>query len=160
MFSRFRLALLVVVALAAANIGVAQDRSKTEKLLRGNQPGELRRDNGFALSLVWIPPGNFKMGSPKEQVTEREPPQVKVTLARGFWLGTTEVTQAQWKAVMRTEPWQQGRGREGDDYPAMFVGWKSSVEAWQKAGVLPTTCIVRQTQPGGLSVHSRAPDLE
>ena len=56
--------------------------------------------------LRWIPPGRFTMGPPedesgryKDQGSCRE-----VTLAEGFWLFDTPVTQALWQAVMGGNP--------------------------------------------------------
>ena len=54
------------------------------------------------LELVWIPAGNFTIGSPASEPLRRadEAPQTKVTLTKGFWLGKTHVTVGQWKSVM------------------------------------------------------------
>jgi len=56
------------------------------------------------IEMVWIPPGQFTMGSPETEQNRSpdEGPQTKVTISRGFWLGRSEITQAQWKAVMGT----------------------------------------------------------
>jgi formylglycine-generating enzyme required for sulfatase activity len=45
-----------------------------------------------------------------------------VTISRPFHLGVTEVTQRQWKAVMRVRPWE-GRdyGVEADDRPVNWI---------------------------------------
>jgi formylglycine-generating enzyme required for sulfatase activity len=58
------------------------------------------------LDMVWIPAGTFLMGYPD---TEQDPgpvqaPQHQVTLSRGFWMGKYEFTQAQWLAVMGSNP--------------------------------------------------------
>src|SRR5258708_2635592 len=43
---------------------------------------------------------------------------VRVFLKHGYWLGKYEVTQAEWKQVMATEPWKDKRQtKEGDDIP-------------------------------------------
>jgi formylglycine-generating enzyme required for sulfatase activity len=62
-------------------------------------------DEGISLPLVWIPAGEFVMGSPLEEAerSENEGPQHRVRL-EGFWLGQTPVTQAQWRAVARLVP--------------------------------------------------------
>jgi formylglycine-generating enzyme required for sulfatase activity len=50
--------------------------------------------------------------------------RIQVTLSNGFWLGRYEVTQAQWKSLMGTTPWQgKDFTKEGSDYPATWVGW-------------------------------------
>jgi formylglycine-generating enzyme required for sulfatase activity len=47
---------------------------------------------------VFIRPGTFQMGD------AREGPVHEVTLTHGFWMQKTEVTQAQWMAVMGSNP--------------------------------------------------------
>jgi formylglycine-generating enzyme required for sulfatase activity len=61
--------------------------------------------NRIGMKFVWIPPGNFLMGSPKEEEDRnRDETQHKVTLTRGFYLGVYPVTQEQWQAVMGNNP--------------------------------------------------------
>lgn len=54
------------------------------------------------LSMAWIPPGKFTMGSPASEPGRKadEDPPHKVTITHGYWMGRTEVTIGQWKAVM------------------------------------------------------------
>jgi len=51
---------------------------------------------------VAIQPGSFVMGSDNGRPDER--PARRVTLTQAFWLQKTEVTQAQWTAVMGLDP--------------------------------------------------------
>lgn len=69
----------------------------------------------------WICPGKFWMGCDPEDVLGHpdEKPQHEVILTRGFWLGETPVTQAQWQAVMETNPSQF----KGDQRPVEQVTW-------------------------------------
>lgn len=82
------LLLLALATLLGAPVGAAEPRVV---------PGE-------GITLIPIPAGTFMMGSPATEVGRysNEGPQTKVTLSRSFWLGRTEVTQAQWRAVMGT----------------------------------------------------------
>jgi formylglycine-generating enzyme required for sulfatase activity len=83
-------------------------------LLRDRLADELRRPgaekvihlgNGVTLELIWIPPGEFIMGSPRgERSRERDEIQHAVKLTKGFWLGKYEVTQGQWARVMTNNP--------------------------------------------------------
>jgi formylglycine-generating enzyme required for sulfatase activity len=72
----------------------------------GPRPGEVRTFEGG--EFAWIPPGTFEMGSnlSGEQLAaisdgsegdkeffQRERPAHRVTLTKGYWLGTKEVTQ-------------------------------------------------------------------
>jgi formylglycine-generating enzyme required for sulfatase activity len=78
--------------------------------------------DGLALTMIWIPPGRFWMGSPKTEPerAETEGPQHLVQLP-GFFMGQTPITQAQWRAVARWQP-SKGRGRERelDPQPSRF----------------------------------------
>jgi formylglycine-generating enzyme required for sulfatase activity len=53
------------------------------------------------LPMAWIAPGRFIMGSPETETGRKadESPQTTVTLTKGYWLGITEVTIGEWKAV-------------------------------------------------------------
>ena len=58
------------------------------------------------MKFVWCPAGTFMMGSPDTE-QDRDPdegPQHQVTLTKGFWMSETEVTQAQWVAIMGSNP--------------------------------------------------------
>lgn len=67
---------------------------------------ERHRIPELELELLWVDAGTFLMGSPADEPerNKAEGPQVRVTLTRGFWLGRTEVTQAQYEAVMGGNP--------------------------------------------------------
>ncbi len=57
--------------------------------------------SGYAL----IPAGTFLMGSPEsEPGHQSDETRHEVTLTGAFWLKATEVTQAEWEAVMGTQP--------------------------------------------------------
>lgn len=94
-----------------------------------------RSDNGLQLELIWCPPGSFHMGSPSEDVTRFDNESglggqsVKVAITRGFWIGRTEVTQAQWLTAMKTSPWDGKDFIEvGPDYPAVYVSYDDAVD--------------------------------
>jgi formylglycine-generating enzyme required for sulfatase activity len=57
-------------------------------------------------NMVFIPPGTFRMGSPTNEVGryDWEGPQTAVTISRGYWMGTYEVTQGEYLAVMGSNP--------------------------------------------------------
>lgn len=73
---------------------------------------------GAKLSLRPIPAGTFNMG-PSERWTVK---RLQVTLTKPFYLGVTEVTQAQWKAVMVANPSEV----RGDDLPVTNVSWNDA----------------------------------
>ena len=94
----------------------------------GNYSAKLQTlTNDLGMSFVKIPTGSFMMwtfGTLKS--THR------VTIPKAFHLQTTEVTQGQWKAVMRTSPWLGKVRNEGDDYPAQYLSWDDAQEFIQK----------------------------
>ena len=77
------------------------------------------------LNLIWIKPGTFLMGSPENELgRDYNETQHQVTLTKGYWLGKYEVTQAQYEAVMGTNPsWN-----EGADLPVEWVSWNEAME--------------------------------
>ena len=75
---------------------------------------------GVKLELVWIPPGEFLMGSPMtEKDRNDDERQHRVKLSKGFWLGKYEVTQEQWERVRGSNPSQF----KGSRNPAEKVSW-------------------------------------
>jgi formylglycine-generating enzyme required for sulfatase activity len=83
------------------------------------------------IEMVLIRPGAFTMGSPSsEPGRENDETQHTVTITRGFYLGRTEVTQGQWKAVMGNNP--SHFSSCGDDCPVESVSWTEAVEFCNK----------------------------
>ncbi len=64
-------------------------------------PGTVRK-NSIGMELVWVPPGEFMMGS--ENSGGMSEPVRRVTFRDGFWIGKYEVTQGQWESVMGSNP--------------------------------------------------------
>jgi formylglycine-generating enzyme required for sulfatase activity len=61
--------------------------------------------NSIGMRFVWIPPGTFLMGSPREEEERFENEiQHKVTLTKGFYMGVYTVPQEQWQTVMGNNP--------------------------------------------------------
>ena len=86
---------------------------------------EVVEKNSIGMEFVLIPPGEFRMGSPRgESGREDDEEQVDVTLSKPFCMGKTEVTQGQWRAVMDTTPWKGTEyGRDGENCAATHVSW-------------------------------------
>ncbi|MEA5477825.1 SUMF1/EgtB/PvdO family nonheme iron enzyme [Pseudanabaena galeata UHCC 0370] len=61
-------------------------------------------ENGINLDMVYIPSGKFTMGSPPEVGYDNERPQIEDVNISAFYMGKYEVTQAQWQAIMGTNP--------------------------------------------------------
>ena len=84
---------------------------------------------GVTMKLAPILAGTFLMGSLKTEKgrDDDEGPQHEVTISRPFYMGVTEVTQVQWKAVMGTEPWNgKPNAKPGADHAASYISWDNA----------------------------------
>src|SRR3990172_8912847 len=88
------------------------------------------RGGAQQIGLVRIKPAghSFQMGSTETERgrTPDEGPVHTVTFRYDFYMGETEITQAQWKALMGTNP-ASDLGLDpkgvGDNYPVYYVSW-------------------------------------
>ena len=86
--------------------------------------------DGVSLKLIKVQPGSFLMGSPEDELGSFDSEnQHWVTLTKDYWLGETEVTQGQWKAVMWSNP---SVYNNGDDYPVENVSWEDAMTFCKK----------------------------
>jgi formylglycine-generating enzyme required for sulfatase activity len=84
---------------------------------------------GITLELSSIPPGIFQMGS--DHCTPLEQPVRPVKISQAFYLGIHEVTQAQYRQIMSTNPsfFAAAKNQEASDYanadahPVEQVSW-------------------------------------
>lgn len=106
-----------------AKVGAQDDTRATGLAAASNH-----RIPDLNLELIWVEPGTFLMGSPPDEPlrNKAEGPQMKVTLTQGFWLGKTEVTQAQYEAVTGTNP--SALKTVGQDAPVDRVSWIDAME--------------------------------
>ncbi|MCY2931705.1 MAG: formylglycine-generating enzyme family protein [Planctomycetota bacterium] len=87
--------------------------------------------NSMGMTLAYIPPGEFVMGSPPTEDGRAEhETQHKVTLTQGFYIGIHTVTQAQWKAVMG----DSASRFKGDDLPVDEVVWDDAATFCKRLG--------------------------
>lgn len=99
--------------------------------------------NLIGMKLVYIPAGNFLMGSPSSEYdrNSNEGPQHNVLISKGFWMGICEVTQTQYKAVMGKYPSEFS----GVGNPVERINWMDAMRFCKKLGrkegkryILPT----------------------
>jgi formylglycine-generating enzyme required for sulfatase activity len=67
--------------------------------------------NSIGMEFIAVPAGNFMMGAGAgdRDAYDSERPQHRVTISRPFSIGKYEVTQAQWEAVMGSNPYTMDR---------------------------------------------------
>jgi len=107
-------------------------------------------ENSIDMKFVLIPPGEYLMGSTEEEVAQlteegkvsrsymrrlpSEAPQHRVRITQPFWLGATEVTQAQYQRIMGSNPSKfQGEGQR----PVEQVSWNDCVDFCRRLSELP-----------------------
>jgi formylglycine-generating enzyme required for sulfatase activity len=101
---------------------------------------------GQVQRLRYIPPGRFTMGSSLQEWGRLpgEPILEQVTIAKGFWLGETEVTQAMWEGVLGKEENRSAFKSNSEvrlKLPAENLSYAHAVNFLSKLGVdarLPT----------------------
>ena len=78
--------------------------------------------NAYDMTFVWIKPGRFMMGSPKDELGRDNDENLhEVELTKGYYMQTTEVTQGQWETVMGKNP--SNFKACGKDCPVETVSW-------------------------------------
>ena len=95
------------------------------------------------IAMKWCPPGTFVMGSPeREEGRSRAETPHRVTISKGFWMGETEVTQGQWKALMGGETVLDlvRKGLQDDTIYDLPGGRKTLRAHWK---------MTKQSDPGG-----------
>jgi formylglycine-generating enzyme required for sulfatase activity len=109
---------------------VAYDKNQALKpalssVCEAGQLIEVTLPQGVMIQFCSIPAGSFTMGSPQDEEGRSDEwgeDQVEVTLSNHFWMAKTEVTQAQWEAIMGSNP----SDIKGANYPVESVSWEDA----------------------------------
>ncbi|MBF0358546.1 MAG: formylglycine-generating enzyme family protein [Magnetococcales bacterium] len=83
-------------------------------------PAKLWTERFSGMEFIWVEGGCFKMGSPPHAVgrdSDEEP--VHKACVSSFWMGKYEVTQGQWRTIMRGNP---SKFRNVDTHPVEKIG--------------------------------------
>src|SRR5262249_43953947 len=129
----------LVVPLALVEGKPAQDRPDRKALT-------VDLGGGQTMKFVRIEPGTFLMGSPKEEAARQaHEAQHEVEITQPFYLGVFEVTQAQFRQLMGSNPSyfspqgggkDQVTGKNTDDFPVDQVTWPEAVQFCEKLTAL------------------------
>jgi formylglycine-generating enzyme required for sulfatase activity len=127
-----------VMLLAGCTMSLAQQRTMT---------------TSTGMELVWIPPGEFMMGSTAKErewagnmgcslrVSESEGEPRRTKIGNGFWLARTETTVGQWRKFVGATDFQTDaeRNRKGnwqkpkagfaltDNHPVSWISWNDAM---------------------------------
>ena len=109
--------------------------SKCKKVYK-NKKGFWEADYGDDIIMVYIPPGEFTMGSNDYDVSEK---QLHTVFLDGYWMGKNEVTVKQFGLFVEDEryitgaekkegiPWKNPGFKQDDNHPVVCVSWD---DAW------------------------------
>ena len=120
----------------AAPVNTSQQKSSSESSLAGSggtvttqkiqiPPGDktIVLPGNVKLELVKVEAGSFEMSANDGENYSDEVAH-RATLTKDFYIGRTEVTQAQWRAVMGSNP----SNFKGDDLPVEKETWNEAME--------------------------------
>ena len=100
----------------------------------------LELPEGAEIEMIYVGPGKFEMGCDVKQAPQLSlhgdidyNPAHRIALRRGFWLGKYEVTQKQWRSVMKSD----NSRFKGADLPAECVSWNDCQRFIRKVNELP-----------------------
>ena len=126
-----------------------QEQTETNNLVATPPMGRLTSTNrplATPLEWIWIPPGEFMMGSPETELGRRsnEGPQTQVTISHGFWLAKYEISLAQFRAVTGTPPRSPFARQEVDSNRAFANA------SWAEAMTFCAALTIRERDAGRL----------
>lgn len=100
---------ILQVPMDSIESGPIKVNPKKEKMIQFKktvQEGEPFQWAEMKITMPWIPPGSFLMGSPESE-TDRDPdesPRITQNIANGFWLSSHEVTQDLYYKINKINP--------------------------------------------------------
>jgi formylglycine-generating enzyme required for sulfatase activity len=129
----------IVVILSVAAAVVAVEKAKEPGATTGQKtaaekagmPLEKKIDLGNEVNMVvvFIPAGEFEMGSPMEELKrDSDEAQHHIKLTKAFYMGKFEVTQIQYRVLMNENPSKFG----GDKLPVDNVNWYEAARFLKK----------------------------
>ena len=104
---------------------VVPDAPVRSKIVASGYPWRVL-DTATGIEMLLIPGGTFTMGcsaSNDYDCSSLEEPAHQVTLSKAFYLGKTEVTQAQWQAKMGSNPSYWKNFSDSPSRPVENVSW-------------------------------------
>ncbi|MEH2158463.1 formylglycine-generating enzyme family protein [Nostoc sp.] len=107
---------------AERNVQYVQTTPPTQPVQPAASPAATKAvTNSIGIEFIAIPAGSFAMGASNNQpdADNNEKPQHSVTISKPFSISKYEVTQAQWEAVMGSNPYTLDRSNPFYNLPGM-----------------------------------------
>jgi len=109
-----------------------------DNVKKAGEAGYIIRNPKIGLELLYVPGGNFLMGSTATGVEQKHEVELSA-----YWIGRTEVTVRQWRLVMDKLPPPDDQGRDrnttGEDHPVTWTTWDEARQFCQRMSLrLPT----------------------
>jgi formylglycine-generating enzyme required for sulfatase activity len=119
-----------VVKIGSGGIGLEQQGGQR---FYGLDPNNVIT-NSIGMKFAYIPPGEFMMGSAPDEKGRAcdEGPQHPVKIYRGFYMGITQVTRAQYRAVAGKNPGLRFLKPDKAELPVEQVNWSNAVAFCKK----------------------------
>jgi len=98
-----------------------------------NMPDAKAAEKSKDLTMLWVPPGTFLMGSPLDEAGHayEDGRPFLATITQGFWLGQYPITQSQWVVMMNHNP----STFQGGDHPVENVSWYDALKYCEKLNI-------------------------
>jgi len=136
----------------APNAAVVTDSAVRGRIINSGFPWRVR-DRASGIEMLLVPSGKFLMGASPEDTdaTSEEIPVHEVTLSNAFYLGVTEVTQAQWLATMGNNPSYFKDEADSSTRPVERISWNDIQKFNTASGLrLPTEAEWEYACRGGI----------
>ncbi|MEI7911204.1 MAG: formylglycine-generating enzyme family protein, partial [Verrucomicrobiota bacterium] len=128
----------MIILLSAGVMGLSAEENKARAIVSTTQtPPALKRfTNSIGMELVGIPSGSYLCYGReiKPAFLFPKPKGFTVKIEREFYLGVTEVTQAQYRKVMGANP---SAGKSSKYCPVNRVSWNDALEFCRKLSEMP-----------------------
>ncbi|MCA9070180.1 MAG: SUMF1/EgtB/PvdO family nonheme iron enzyme, partial [Planctomycetaceae bacterium] len=99
----------------------------------GRQLKDRWSKNFLGTTFLWIPPGQFRMGSVREIPDEHDEQPVDVEFTHGLWVQQMELTQGEWRKLVGLTPWAPFTDKQTNDRnAATHMTWDEAVDYCQR----------------------------
>ncbi len=147
MMLKYKAVTVFVAVFGLLTIGISHTAFSGEKKPSKGVAGQVRTSS-LGMKFVYITPGTFTMGSaPNENGRDNDENQHQVSLTRGFYMQTTEVTVGQWRVFVRETGFKTDAENKGaawiwiDRAQQLREGHYWDKPGFQQSDGHPVTCV-------------------